>query len=190
MREDNKKDSEVYIRILELEDIPRTQAWLNDESLGEIMGYLPHSLLHQQDWFRKATIDQGRFIFAICEKDGDRHIGNVALGNIDYIHRNAMFSIFIAEQNLRGRGYGRVATRLALDFGFNRLNLNKIFLRTSAEYQGALDFYRSLGFVQEGVLRKHEFKYGEYRDKYLFGMLKEEYLQNIKESEAQWNNGQ
>lgn len=169
------KAENIYLRILEFEDVSRTQVWINEDEIGEIMGYLPQPLIQQQDWFRKIAHDQSKYIFAICRVSDHEHIGNVALGNIDWLHRHAMLSVFIAVPECRKHGYGREAVELLLRFGFLRLNLHKIFLRTSAEYPGALRFYEKLGFVHEGVLRKHEFKYGRYRDKHLFGMLREEY---------------
>ncbi len=178
------KSKQVYIRVLEFEDVVRTQPWLNRTDLGEIMGYLPRPLLQQQDWFRKVANDPNRFIFAICITKTNKHIGNVALSNVDWLHRHAMLSVFIADPKHRNAGHGREAVALILNFGFMRLNLHKIFLKTSPEYPRALDFYRGLGFVQEGILRKHEYKYGEFRDKYLFGLLRDEYLAQAEAQQA------
>ena len=139
------------------------------------MGYLPKPLLQQEEWFRNIAGDPDRFIFAMCLSASDEHIGNAALGCIDYIHRNAMLSLFIYDHRHRRHGYGREAVAMLLDFAFNRLNLHKVFLRTSPEYEGAKELYESLGFVHEGTLRAHEFKFGRYRDKLLFGLLRDEY---------------
>ena len=134
----------VFLRILESTDIETTQKWLNRDEIGEVMGYMPHSLVHQENWFAAATKDQSKYIFAICKFSDKSHIGNIALGNIDWIDRNAMLSIFIAEPENRRVGYGSAAVELILKFAFNRLNLHKVCVRTSSNYPGTLDFYLRL----------------------------------------------
>jgi len=167
----------VHIRILEKSDIPLTQKWINDPEISDIMGYLPVlSLENQFDWFDKIKNDKSRFIFAICLNEDGRQIGNVGLGNIDYINRHAMFNIFIAERENRGKGIGLESTILVLSFAFSRLNLNKIYLQTSERFSEAIKMYTKIGFSQEGVLRQHYFTNGKYEDKILFSILKEEYL--------------
>lgn len=169
----------VYLRILEASDIPTTQAWINDPEISEIMGYLPvKSQLQQKQWYEALINDQSRFVFAICLLESKEHIGNVALGNVDYVNRNAAVSIFIMKTGIRGNGYGTEAMRLILWFAFDRLNLHRVYLRTSPEFVAAVRMYESLGFVQEGILREHYFVRGKYRDKIIYSMLRSEYSKN------------
>lgn len=170
------RTASVYIRIIESSDIPRTHEWINDIEISEIMGYLPITLEHQENWYRSTVGNDKKFIFAICDQSDDSHIGNVGLGNIDYINRTAMLSIFIGDKERRGKGIGPQATILALDFAFFRLNLHKVFLKTSDYLKDAISMYTKIGFVKEGELRQHEFKSGRYVNKLIFGMLYEEYV--------------
>jgi RimJ/RimL family protein N-acetyltransferase len=177
----------IYLRILERTDIPTTQKWINDSEMSAIMGYLPtKSLVNQEKWYDSLLNDNTRYIFAICFIENNEHIGNVALGKIDYVSRNAMFSIFIYEKKYRQNGYGSEATRLMLGFAFNRLNLHKVYLRTSPVFKDAIKMYERLGFVKEGILREHYYIDGQYSDKVLYSMLKREYeeiqLQNAVHS--------
>jgi len=121
----------IFLRILEADDVPRTHGWINDPELNEIMGYLPISLRQQQSWFETTIGNPQKFVFAICLQQTGEHIGNVALGLVDHLNAHAMFSIFIAEGAMHGKGYGSEATCLALRFGFQRLNLHKVYLKTS-----------------------------------------------------------
>lgn len=166
----------VYLRILEESDIPLTTKWVNDQEIGEIMGYLPvKSLAAQLQWYKGVMNDTSRYIFAVCDKNTDEHIGNVGLGNIDYVHRHAMFNIFLVKRENRSKGIGTEVTKLLLDFAFFRLNLNKVYLRTSARFIEANKMYQKIGFVQEGVLRQHYYTNGVYEDKILYSILKDEY---------------
>ena len=169
----------IYLRILEKTDIPTTQKWINDPEMSAIMGYLPtKSLLNQEKWYDSLVNDDTRYIFAICLIENNEHIGNVALGRIDYISRNAMYSIFIYEKKYRQNGYGSEATRQMLSFAFNRLNLHKVYLRTSPVFVDAIKMYERLGFVREGILREHHYDDGKYSDKIIYSMLKHEYEKN------------
>jgi RimJ/RimL family protein N-acetyltransferase len=170
-----KKDN-IFLRILEYSDIETTQKWINDPEISDIMGYLPTKPLKQQEaWYSSIISDSSRYIFAICLNSSQEHIGNVALSNIDYISRNTQLSIFIYASKHRGLGYGREATELALEFAFNRLNMHKVYLRTSPHFSNAISMYKKIGFTQEGLLREHYYSNGKYIDKIIFSILRNEY---------------
>ncbi len=167
----------VFLRILEEEDLPRTQKWINDPEISHRLGVLPTSLKQQKNWFTQISQDNSRFIFAIClNNEKKSQIGNVSIGNIDYIHRNGRFAIFIHGKEHRQQGYGTEATILLLQFAFERLNLHRVYLKTSQDYTGAIAMYKKLGFVQDGLLRDHEYSHGQYHDKLVFSLLKPEYF--------------
>ncbi|MFQ3575830.1 MAG: GNAT family protein [Cytophagales bacterium] len=166
----------IFLRPLQETDIPQTLEWMNDEEISDIMGYLPvKTLAEQLNWFKTLISSQSKFVFAICENNTKEHIGNVGLGNIDYIHRHAMFNIFIKNVENRSKGIGTDATSLILKFAFNRLNLNKVYLRTSERFVEANKMYLKLGFQKEGVMRQHYFTNGKYEDKIIYSILKEEF---------------
>ena len=170
------KGERIYLRILEETDIPLTTQWINNSEISDIMGYLPvKSLTSQIEWYKKITNDNTRFIFAICELATNEHIGNVGLGNIDYINRHSMFNIFLVNKENRAKGIGTEVTNLILDFAFNKLNLNKVYLQTSERFREANNMYLNFGFVKEGVMRQHYYSNGKYEDKIIYSILKKEY---------------
>lgn len=169
----------VNLRILERSDIPTTTAWMNSDYISDIMGYLPVMSLEQQyDWYDKLKNDRTRFVFTIRMNADDRHIGNVALGNVDMLHRHGMFSIFLAEGSDQAQGIGSEATLILLGFAFEKLGLNKVHLRTSARFDQAIRMYERLGFVREGVMRQHSYANGSYEDKIIYSMLRSEFDEN------------
>lgn len=169
-----------YIRVLEQEDLHNTHKWLNTIEIMEAISInKPTSKLKQSKWFDNLINDNSKIVFAICLKDSDDHIGNTSLGEIDYINRNARFSIFIHYGSVRGKGIGTEATCLTLYYGFNYLNLHKIYLKTTSDNAGAIKMYDKIGFEQEGVLKEHEFKNGKYVDKILYGILKNNFKYSL-----------
>lgn len=170
------ENKDIYIRILEETDIAQTTKWMNTPEISDIMGYLPvQTLAEQLNWFKDLSRDKSRYVFAICSKADNKQIGNVGLGNIDYINRHCMFNIFIVNTDNRSKGLGTQTTQLALDFAFKRLNMNKVYLRTSAKFIEANKLYQKLGFMQEGIMRQHYYTDGVYEDKIIYSILKSEY---------------
>lgn len=168
----------IFIRPLEKDDLPLVKHWLNSHEISRIMGYLPVLSNHEQLlWFEGIKKYRTAYVFAICIGESGEHIGNIGLGNIDFMNRHAMLNIFIADHENRGKGYGRKAISDLLDFAFNRLNLNKVYLQTSPQFKDAVLLYERIGFVKEGAMRQHYACDGEYHDKLILSMLRKEYEQ-------------
>lgn len=75
-----------------------------------------------------------------------REIGSVYLRDIDREKKKAEYGIFIGEEDALGRGYGVRAAKLMLEYGFNTLHLEKIFLRVLEDNAGARKSYTKAGF--------------------------------------------
>ena len=75
-----------------------------------------------------------------------REIGSVYLRDIDREKKKAEYGIFICEEDALGRGYGVRAAKLMLEYGFNTLHLEKIFLRVLEDNAGARKSYTKAGF--------------------------------------------
>lgn len=101
--------------------------------------------------------------FMICLKDGTA-IGSVYLRDIDSKNKKAEFGIFIGSNGFRAKGIGTEATMLITNFGFEILNLEKIFLRVFADNIGAIKCYEKAGFVQEGLFKKDIYIDGKPKD--------------------------
>ena len=86
--------------------------------------------------------------------------------------------IYIGEKDYLGKGYGREAMELLLDYCFNNLKMERVSLD---HYIGntAAKLYLSLGFKYEGIMRKAAKRNNGYFDLHLMSMLREEYKKNI-----------
>lgn len=84
-----------------------------------------------------------------CKADGEsvcREIGSVYLRDIDREAGTAEYGVFIGEEDALGRGYGTAAAKLMLEYGFEKLELKKIFLRFVEGNAGAWKSYEKAGF--------------------------------------------
>lgn len=85
----------------------------------------------------------------VCKTDAEgfyREVGSVYLRDIDREAGTAEYGVFIGEEDALGRGYGTKAAKLMLAYGFEKLGLNKIFLRFLEDNTGAKKSYEKAGF--------------------------------------------
>lgn len=101
-------------------------------------------------------------------------IGRIVLADIEPEWKAELWRIYIADVQLRGKGLGKEAMLGIMDYCFNHLGLERLYLD---HYTGnpAAYLYQSLGFKYEGVLRKNCRKNGVLYDVHLMSMLREEY---------------
>ena len=111
------------------------------------------------------------------EKASDIHVGNIALQNINWINRTAEFAGIIGEKEYWGKGIGTEAVRLLFAHGFDKLNLNKIYLGTAEHNKGMITIALKLGMKQEGILKNHVFLNGDYCNIYQFGIMRDKWHQ-------------
>ncbi len=112
--------------------------------------------------------------FAI-EADG-KLIGGIGIRSIDRVAGTAEMGVGIGDREYWGRGYGRDAIKVLLEYAFEMQNLHRVWLRTGSLNERAIRCYRACGFVQEGILRQHDWSYGGRCDVLCMGILRDEWL--------------
>ena len=154
--------------------------WRNNPNLRKYFReYRERSDEMQRRWFEKITTDKNQVNFSIREKSTGSLIGHCGLYYIDWRNRTAEFGIYLGNKNLRGKGYGSEALRQLCRYGFNELNLNRIWCEVYSNNK-SLDMYRHIGFVDEGILRQNYYCEGKYLDSYILSMLESEYKERYK----------
>jgi ribosomal-protein-alanine N-acetyltransferase len=168
----------VLLRPLERADLnERYLSWLNDSEVTRYteIGTFPSTAEDLENYYRSIMGSKNDVMLAVVEKKSGRHIGNVKLGPIHWIHRRATFGILIGEKECWGKGIGLEATRLMVSYGFDRLNLRRIDLGVFAEHEAAVRCYEKAGFKVEGRMREDLFLDGKYRDRLWMGLLRSDH---------------
>jgi len=172
-----RRGEHVYLRALEPDDIEHCLRWFNDPLITRFLdhGNFPISRLQQQEKLEEFSKSPTTVVLAVCRDDNDFHIGNIGFHGISHIDRHAEIGLVIGERSLHRKGYGTAAIKLMLKYGFESLNLERIFLRVLSDNQSAIDCYQKTNFVQEGVLRAHAYKEGQYHDQIIMSLLRSEW---------------
>ncbi|HZJ87113.1 MAG TPA: GNAT family protein, partial [Erysipelothrix sp.] len=108
----------------------------------------------------------------------DKPIGTCALMNVDMRNRHAELSIVIGEKEYWSKGYGSQIMEKLLAWGFEGLNLRKLYLHVFAFNKRAINLYEKFNFKKEGTLKEMLYRNGEYHDVYAYGLFKDDYKQD------------
>jgi RimJ/RimL family protein N-acetyltransferase len=154
-------------------DGPLLFGWLNTLSVGRFNGaYRPTDEAKFDQWFAAAGADPARVVFAIRRKSDMRLLGFVQIVDINAAHRTASLGILIGAANDRGQGFGQEAIRLAVDFGWQDLNLQRLTLFVFGDNPQAARAYQNVGFEIEGTMRRAAYVDGRFQDITVMGMLR------------------
>jgi RimJ/RimL family protein N-acetyltransferase len=166
----------VHLRKPEPSDVEALFAMKNDPEVNAMLGGFTRG------WTRA---DLGRWVefhaqhadeaFYVITDPTDRCLGHVAFYKIDHRVRSAEFAIVVGDKKSWGSGIGRACTSFMLKFGFEDLQLHRIYLEVLETNERARKLYESLGFKHEGKLRHAQWKNGRYLDVHVMGILDDEW---------------
>ncbi len=166
----------IYLAPMGVEDAPTYVGWLNDPEISVYLNAFSVTIgLEREKEYLAQAVREQRPEFGIRLQQDDRLIGNCGLLNVDHINQKAEMGIFVGERELLNQGYGREAVMLLLDYGFNVLNLNNIYLRPYSFNTRAIRCYEACGFKQAGRLREAKIINGHKYDELLLDILASEF---------------
>ena len=172
----------VRLRPIEKDDLLRFVEWFSDPGVRRYVAmYLPLGSAQEEKWYER-NLDRGpeqSWALEVRSPEDEEVwtlIGSCGFHEIHWRTRAAEFGIAIGDREYWGRGYGTDAVQALVRWGFETLNLNRIYLRVFADNPRAIRSYEKAGFVKEGTLRQDEYHEGQYVDTVVMGVLREEWL--------------
>lgn len=171
----------ITIRALRESDTSLLYQWINDPEVIQFTNtFRPISEMEQKEWFSNIAYFKNNYIFGIEHIKDKKLIGTCGLYDFDTISHKAELRMKIGNRSYRGKGIGTEALAKLLNFGFDDLNLHKIWLRVLTDNQAAVKLYENAGFQHEGKLREDMYIRGVYHDLYIMSVLRKNYLAKIK----------
>ena len=173
------KEKNIGIRSIELTDLSTIQKWRNNEDIRKYFReYREFSMSQKEAWYKKMISDDKFEMFVIIDCETDEIIGVTGLTYIDWINRHADVDFYIGKDQLWiDEKYSPDAFPIILKYGFEILNLNKIWAEVYEIDQLKLSFLKRYNFCVDANLREHYFFEGTYYTSYLLSLLKSEYEQ-------------
>jgi len=157
-------------------DGPMVQ-WSNDREVTQMLyrGAFPETRATAAEAMAAVAANPQEVELAIEDKAKGKHIGIAGLHSINRIAHSAEFRILIGDKAYWNGGFGTEVTQLLVAYGFEVLNMHKVWLGVTADNKGAVRCYDKVGFVHEGVLRHETYRNSRYYDAVRMSILRDEY---------------
>lgn len=169
----------IRLRKMVNEDVALYHSWRNDIDVmvSTNLSLDLYSLKETEDFVEGIILSSNSSkSYIIHTKDSEKAIGITSLINIDQKNRNAECIIDIGEKDYWGKGYGKEALKLLLDYAFLEMNLHRVSLRVFSFNEKAISLYSKIGFKREGISRQSLFRNGQWHDIIHMGILQHEYV--------------
>ena len=161
----------IYLKVLEETNATEEYChWLNDPEVNKYLETKSATIEDLRKYIKDKFESSNCLFFGIFLNDGNKHIGNLKLEPIDFEKMTAVFGIMIGEKKYWGRGICYEASKLIVDWSFEKLNLREIKLGVIAENKAAVRAYEKVGFKVDNVIKK-SIKFGNnYYNKILMSI--------------------
>ena len=152
-------------------------SWRNNEEINifdqpGFNGPIAYEIV--EEWCEKVINQKDGYTFFLKDEVAGVYIGICALMHIDYKNSNSELSIVIGNREYWRKGVGTEVMNKLIDWGFNSLNLHKLYLHVFSSNTRAIGLYEKLGFKEEGRFREELYRNGGYQDVIRYGLLKED----------------
>lgn len=170
----------LLLRRLKLGDAPVISKLAGRREIADTTISIPHPYSEEQarKWIASHIGPKGtskEIIFAIMLKTSGQLIGTVGLREIDPEHSKAEMGCWIAVEEW-GKGYAVEASSAVLRFGFEELQLNRIYAHHMVRNPASGHVLEKLGMRKEGLVRQPVRKWGVFEDVVLLAMLRKDWV--------------
>jgi RimJ/RimL family protein N-acetyltransferase len=167
----------IAIRRFQEEDTDEVCAAIQ-ESLAEVTPWLPDlnaELDHNGvlDWIQSgahAWEAGSAYDFAIVDAETGAFLGGCGLTQFHHRHHFANLYYWVRSGQTR-RGIARQAIRLAAQYGFENLGLQRVEIVIAVGNDASFRAAEKAGAKREGRLRSRLFQHGEVRDAILYSLI-------------------
>ena len=149
------KGNSVFLRAIEPEDLIAIHRIENDERLWFVSEtQVPFSLYSIKEYIansHKDIYEVKQLRLAICDVASSNLIGLIDLFDFDPHNARAGVGILIESQENRGKGYGKEALELVVNYGETHLKLHQLYANILEDNTASIQLFSSVGFEQVGV---------------------------------------
>jgi len=168
----------LLLRRLTTDDSERIEELAGDYDVAKSTLNIPHpypkgSAIQFIESMLSAEKNNKIVMFAITEKESQLLIGLINI-NLSEPYKRGELAYWVGKQYW-GKGYGTEAAKALLEYGFNQINLNKIFAASFTSNTGSWRIMEKVGLKYEGTLKQHVARFGQFYDVAYYGLLKEEF---------------
>jgi len=166
----------LFLAPVRLEDADKYCQWFADAEMAINLTMFDRQMTKErEETILSDMIKNNSQIFSVVLNEDEQLIGSCSLFDLDHSDRKAELGIMIGDKSCWHQGYGTEAIELLLDYGFNILNLNNIYLKVFEYNKRALACYKKVGFKKVGHHREARIIMGRKYDEIYMDMLASEF---------------
>ena len=178
LRQPTLETPRLILRPFREADIPDIVALLQEPDIHRTTLHIPYPYAeqHARAWLaqqQKSREEGTGYTFAVLRKEDQQLLGAIDI-RPHMAHRKAEVGYWIGKPYW-GRGYATEALKAILRFGFETLNLNRIYATHFAENPASGRVMQKAGMTYEGVMRQAIYKDGRFHDQLMYAILREEW---------------
>jgi RimJ/RimL family protein N-acetyltransferase len=173
----------IGLRAVEKSDLDVLKNWRNIPDFRKNFREVRElNSVNQEKWFEKINNSSNDFMFTIEDVDKKKMIGAGGLLYINWITRSADFSFYIGDDNgYIEEKYALNAATLLIEYGFNNLNMNKIWMELYEFDSKKIAFFQdNFNFRIDGRLRDNCFEDGRYWDSLIVSLTLNDFRNGTK----------
>lgn len=169
----------IYLRPVRQDDLSIFAARANDIAFLTEFNFFG---LHQQNDLEKQFQEDGLLspqygTLGVVAYDSDQVVGDISYRQVRYGPGNASiaynFGIVLAPEH-RGKGYGVEAQQLLTEYLFSVYPIMRVEASTDITNVAEMRALEKAGFTREGVLRKAQWRNGNWHDLVVYSKLRGE----------------
>lgn len=168
----------VGLRAVEESDLEQLLKWRNQPEFRRFFReYRELGMANQREWFEQKVIkDEHTRMFSVVDQKTGELLGACGLCYIDWQNRCADFSIYIGKENLYiDETYAIDAARIMIRYGFEELNLYRLWSEIYEIDEKKKEFFQALGFIHEATHKETHWTEGRWVDSWYYRLLETEY---------------
>ncbi len=153
----------------------------SDEQLIEFLGLNSNEeLLKEKDKYKGGytIFNKKMLFFQLLEKTTRRNIGWCGYHTWYIDHDRAEIGYGMTQEEYKKKGLMTEAIIPILQYGFEKMNLNRVEAFISPDNVPSLKLIQKMNFVKEGHLKQHYRQGNVIDDSVVFALLRDEYFKN------------
>lgn len=172
----------LELRELTIDDVDAVLAIYGNSEATEHLSFEPRSRpqvgqIVARSMASSTATPRTEYALAVIERDSNELIGFGRIATDPHQPRGATFG-FALRPDSWGIGYGVETVRLLLGLGFEDLGLHRIWGARSPLNEASSKTMAAAGMTEEGIIRQHIEKAGQWRDSVVHAMLECEWTGN------------
>lgn len=170
MTDYKKQEEQITLKTFSSAHIDDFMDWATDDEVTKYMMWNTYTSRNEAESFFANVVDKHPWFKAICL--GEKIIGSITLDKGKGVHSCKAELGYVIIRKQWANGYATQAIKLAIETGFNELNIERIEAYVDPTNTGSQRVLEKNGFVKEGLLKKCVVQKGVVKDRFLYSYLK------------------